>query len=89
MIPFQHGSSSTGIATPKDWARVIRSHGAEPSFPGLRLSEFPHDIGYLGRYGTALRRLPAACFPWRPYPVGIGLATLRAAGLITAEPVTD
>ena len=85
VIPFQHGADSAGIATPEDWATVIRSHGARPSFPGLRLREFPHDIGYLGRYGTALRRLPAARSPWRPYPVERALAGLRTAGLINSE----
>lgn len=86
VIPFQHGEDSAGIATPDDWAAVIKRHGARPSFPGLRRSRFPHDIGYLGRYGTALEKLPSARFPWRPYPVEDALAGLRAAGLITAQP---
>jgi hypothetical protein len=88
VVPFQHGAESAGIATPEDWAAVIRSHGAQPSFPGLRLRDFPHDIGYLGRYGTALGRLPGARFPWRPYPVEQALSGLRAAGMIASEPAS-
>ncbi|GAB3749733.1 hypothetical protein [Microlunatus parietis] len=77
VLPFQHGVWSAGIATPEDWARVGHAHGAEVTFPGLRRSAFPHDIGYLGRYGDALRRLPPAKEPWRPLPVPQALAGLR------------
>lgn len=86
VLPFQHGARSAGIATPEDWARVVRAHGATITFPGLRLRDFPHDIGYLGRYGRALRRLPSARQPWRPLPVGRAIGALRTAGLIEGRP---
>ncbi|MFC7623776.1 hypothetical protein [Microlunatus sp. GCM10028923] len=77
VLPFQHGVWSAGIATPEDWVRVGRAHGTEVTFPGLRHEAFPHDIGYLARYGDALRRLPPASAPWRPLPVRQALAGLR------------
>lgn len=77
VLPFQHGVWSAGIATPEDWARIGRAHRAEVAFPGLRRSAFPHDIGYLGRYGDALNRLPSATEPWRPLPLRQALAGLR------------
>jgi hypothetical protein len=81
VLPFQHGVDSEGIATPAAWAATIRRHGATPHFVGLDLDRFPHDIGLLGRYGSALNALPAAREPWSPLEVTAGLAALRYAGI--------
>jgi hypothetical protein len=81
VLPFQHGVDSEGIATPAAWAATIRRHGAIPHFIGLDLDRFPHDIGLLGRYGSALNALPAAREPWSPLEVTAGLAALRDAGI--------
>jgi len=81
VLPFQHGVDSEGIATPAAWAATIRRHGATPHFVGLDLDRFPHDIGLLGRYSSALNALPAASEPWSPLEVTAGLAALRDAGI--------
>jgi hypothetical protein len=78
---FQHGADSPGIATPQDWTAVIEKHGARPDFLSLDLDKFPHDFGFLGRYGQRLARLPHARRLWAPLGVGEALSGLRAAGL--------
>ena len=85
VLPFQHGVDSQGIATPADWAAVIRRHGASPHFPGLSLRHHPHDIGLLGRYGSALRRLPGGIEPWSPLTVEAALRGREERGLQLAD----
>lgn len=77
VMLFQHGVMSAGIARPDAWDKVIRAHGARPHFPGLVRSKFPHDIGYLGRYGRALSTLPSAEKPWQPLPPQRGMQSLE------------
>jgi hypothetical protein len=48
---FEHGAESPGIATPEQFAAVLRRHGIAGHFQGLDRHRFPHDIGTLGRYG--------------------------------------
>jgi len=81
LLLFQHGADSPGIARPEDWAATITAYGARPDFLSLDSTKFPHDFGFLGRYGPALARLPHARRPWTPLPVDTALAGLRAAGL--------
>jgi len=81
LLLFQHGTDSTGIARPADWAEVITAHGARPDFLGLDTTKFPHDIGFLGRYGPALDRLERARYLWSALPMDDALAGLDAAGL--------
>ena len=78
---FEHGASSPGIATPQEFERVIRRHGARAHFDGLDRKRFPHDIGTLGRYSEVFGRLPRATQPWSPLPVEDALRGLAAAGL--------
>jgi hypothetical protein len=81
MFLFQHGTRSPGIATPDEFAAVIRRHGAAAHFDGLDPGRFPHDIGALGRYGRVFDQLPRARQPWSPLPVEEALRGLAAAGL--------
>jgi hypothetical protein len=81
LMLFQHGADSPGIATPEDWAATIEKHGARPDFLSLDLDKFPHDFGFLGRYGPELARLPHARRLWTPLGVGEALSGLEAAGL--------
>jgi hypothetical protein len=81
LLLFQHGVASAHIATPDDWARVVRRHGATVGFPGLDRRRFPHDIANLARYGPALRRFPPARHPWTPLPPAEALGALAEAGL--------
>jgi hypothetical protein len=81
LLLFQHGTDSRGIARPADWARVITAHGARPDFLGLDTKKFPHDIGFLGRYGPALDRLDRARRLWSALPLADALTGLAAAGL--------
>jgi hypothetical protein len=81
LMLFQHGADSPGIATPEDWTAVIEKHGARSDFLSLNTRKFPHDFGFLARYGSALARLPHARRLWSPLPVDTALAGLRAAGL--------
>ena len=81
LLLFQHGADSPGIAHPDDWATTIEKHGARPDFLGLDIDRFPHDFGFLGRYGPRLARLPHARRLWSPLAVDQALAGLRAAGL--------
>ena len=78
---FEHGASSPGTATPQEFERVIRRHGARAHFGGLDRKRFPHDIGTLGRYSEVFGRLPRATQPWSPLPVEDALRGLAAAGL--------
>lgn len=68
LLLFQHGVESDGIARPEEWARVVCRHGGTPHFLGLDLAKFPHDIGFLGRYGRALAELSPATELWQPLP---------------------
>jgi hypothetical protein len=70
-----------GLARPAQWAEVIRRHGAGVDFLGLDLRRFPHDIGFLGRYGRALDRLPRVSGLWEAQPVDAALEGLAASGL--------
>jgi hypothetical protein len=83
---FEHGTNSPGIATPEEFAEVIRRHGARAHFDGLDPERFPHDIGTLGRYGRVFDQLPRARQPWSPLPVEDGLQRLSAAGLTVTIP---
>jgi hypothetical protein len=84
---FQHGTNSPGIATPEEFGRVIRRHGARVHFDGLAPERFPHDIGTLGRYGRVFDQLAQARQPWSPLPVAEALGGLRQAGLsVTTKP---
>ena len=81
MFLFEHGAESPGIATPEQFATVVRRHGAAVHFDGLDRERFPHDIGTLGRYGKAFDQLPRASQPWSPMPVEEALQGLATAGL--------
>jgi hypothetical protein len=81
LMLFQHGADSPGIARPEDWAATIERHGARPDFLSLDLDRFPHDFGFLGRYGPALARLPHARRPLSLLPVDQALAGLQSSGL--------
>jgi hypothetical protein len=87
VLLFQHGVNSKGIATPDDWARTVREHGATVGFPGLDLRRFPHDIAALARYGPAMATLPTAREPWTPLHPDEALSGLADAGL-APRPVT-
>jgi hypothetical protein len=87
VLLFQHGVNSKGIATPDDWARTVREHGATVGFPGLDLRRFPHDIAALARYGPAMATLPTAREPWTPLHPDEALSGLADAG-IAPRPVT-
>jgi hypothetical protein len=78
---FEHGVDSPGIATPDEFAAVVRRHGAAVHFDGLDQGRFPHDIGTLGRYGRVFDRLARAGHPWNPMPVQEALQGLAAVGL--------
>lgn len=80
MLLFQHGVDSEGIATPDQWEAVVRRHGAEPRFPALDRTKFPHDIAVNARYDRALRALPGARQPWTPLPVEDTLGALTETG---------
>lgn len=81
LLLFQHGADSPGIATPADWTATIERYGARADFLGLDTAKFPHDIGFLGRYGSRLARLPRARRLWSPLDVNTALSGLAAAGL--------
>ena len=81
LMLFQHGADSPGIAHPDDWAATIEKHGARPDFMGLDIDRFPHDFGFLGRYGPRLARLPRAHRLWSPLDVNTALTGLAIAGL--------
>lgn len=78
---FEHGTNSPGIATPGEFAEVIKKHGARAHFDGLEPERFPHDIGTLGRYGRVFDQLPRARQPWSALPVGDALRGLAESGL--------
>ena len=84
LLLFQHGADSPGIARPADWTAVIEKYGARADFLGLDTDKFPHDIGFLGRYGPRLATLPHARRLWSPLDVNTALTGLAAAGLKTA-----
>jgi hypothetical protein len=84
ILLFQHGVRSAGIATPQEWVRAVRRHGATARLVALDPRRFPHDIATLGRYGPALDDLPSAHRPWSPLDLRAALAGLRAAGLEVA-----
>jgi hypothetical protein len=81
LFLFEHGADSPGIATPEQFAAVVRRHGAEAHLDGLEPARFPHDIGTLGRYGKVFDQLPRARQPWSPLPVEQALGGLAAAGV--------
>ena len=81
LLLFQHGADSAGIARPEDWVRTITAHGATPDFLGMDPAKFPHDIGFLGRYGTALDGLPRARHLWESLPLDRALPALADHGL--------
>jgi len=81
---FEHGAESPGIATPNDFQKVVRRHGAAAHFDGLDPGRFPHDIGTLDRYGRVFDQLPRARHPWSPLPVDEALRGLAAGGLSIA-----
>jgi hypothetical protein len=78
---FEHGAESPGIATPEQFATVVRRHGAAVHLDGLDRERFPHDIGTLGRYGKVFDQLPRAEQPWSPLSVEEALRGLADAGL--------
>jgi hypothetical protein len=81
VLLFQHGVDSDGIATPDEWARIVRSHGATVGFPGLDQRRFPHDIAAIARYGPAMKNFPNAREPWIPLHPVDALNGLSDAGL--------
>jgi hypothetical protein len=81
VMLFEHGVRSPGIARPADWARVVRASGARVDFVGLDRSRFPHDIGFLGRYGPRLATLSRATKLWSPLPVNEAVNGLATNGL--------
>lgn len=85
VLPFQHGADSPGIATPNDWSTVLRRHGITPHFVGLRQRQFPHDIGFMGRYDDRLAELSPARQLWSPLSVAQLLRGLRDAGLMAPD----
>jgi hypothetical protein len=85
LLLFQHGADSPGIARPADWTAIIERYGARADFLGLDTAKFPHDIGFLGRYGPALACLPHARRLWTPLDLGVALTGLRRAGLDVRE----
>ena len=86
---FEHGVRSPGIATPADFADTVRRHGAAPHIEAVDVAKFPHDIGTLGRYGPAFRRLPRARAPWSPLPVADALSALGRHGLAVTRASTS
>ncbi len=80
LLIFQHGAASPGYAGPDEWRAVARRHGARLRTIALREDESPHDIGLLGRYGPAMRRMKNDPTPWSPLPPADALAGLAAAG---------
>jgi hypothetical protein len=78
---FEHGTNSPGIATPEQFAAVIRGHGARAHFDGLDTERFPHDIGTFGRYGQVFDQLPRARRPWTPLSVDEALGGIATAGI--------
>jgi hypothetical protein len=78
---FEHGAESPGIATPEQFAAVLRRHGIAGHFQGLDRERFPHDIGTLGRYGKVFDQLPRAEQPWSPLSVEEALRGIAATGL--------
>lgn len=62
--------------------------GAVPHLTALDTNRFPHDIGLLGRYDSAIDQLPRARRPWSPMPVQETIEGLQAAGLDTAPTET-
>jgi hypothetical protein len=85
LLLFQHGSDSQGIARPEDWARTVERFGARADFLGLDTDKFPHDIGFLGRYGPALKRLPHVRALWSALDVDEALRGLAQAGLEVSD----
>jgi hypothetical protein len=85
LLLFQHGSDSQGIARPEDWARTVERFGARADFLGLDTDKFPHDIGFLGRYGPALNRLPHVRALWSALDVDEALRGLAQAGLEVSD----
>lgn len=81
VMLFEHGADSLGIAPPADWAQVLRDAGVRVDFLGLDQARFPHDIGFLARYGPALETLSRATRLWSPLAVPEALTGLEAAGL--------
>ena len=81
VLPFQHGVSSPGIATPADWSQVLARHGTTTHFAGLSTGKFPHDIAFMGRYDAYLQQLTPARRPWSPLPIDQAIQQLRTAGL--------
>jgi hypothetical protein len=86
LLLFQHGSDSQGIARPEDWARTVQKYGARADFLGLDTDKFPHDIGFLGRYGPTLKQLPHVRRLWSPFDVDEALRGLAGAGLDVTDP---
>ena len=78
---FEHGAESPGIATPEQFAEVLRRHGIAGHFRGLDRERFPHDIGTLGRYEKVFDQLPRAEQSWSPLSVEEALRGLAATGL--------
>jgi hypothetical protein len=78
---FEHGAESPGIATPEQFAAVLRRHGIAGHFQGLDRERFPHDIGTLGRYGKVFDQLHRAEQPWSPLSVEEALRGLAATGM--------
>ncbi|TPW77495.1 hypothetical protein [Schumannella soli] len=78
---FQHGADSPGHSTPHDLAELVRRHGAEPRFVGLRADADPHDLGALARFsdalGAELDAPDARPLPWAPLEVEAGIRALH------------
>ena len=91
--PWSGCCSSSTVPTPpaspgpRTGRHTIEKYGARADFLGLDTDKFPHDIGFLGRYGPRLATLPRARRLWSPLDVNTALTGLAAAGLKTADGV--
>jgi hypothetical protein len=89
LMLFQHGALSPGLASPRDFADVVRRHGATPHLVALRADTSPHDIGAMARYGPALRAERAEGPGFRPLAVAEAVAGLRAVAGERGRPIAE
>lgn len=78
LLVFQHGAQSPGLAAPRDFASVLRKHGAEPRLIAVDPRKSPHDIGSLAKYGPVLAKEPPASVPFVPLEPATAIAGLRS-----------
>lgn len=56
---FQHGVESVGLPTIAQWRQVPARARRTGRFAGMKVEDFPGDLGHLAAYDDALRRAPA------------------------------